>query len=382
MAVDLATLVAAIALWALIQGGIFLVRWNRLRDGEELLWFGAGFVAVGVGAGLMGARYFGLPYLLTNVAANILLLTGTSLFIQGTRAVDGLRPVPLLIVAPGALWAIASMSGSFRADPHMAVRLYSVLSVTLVGVAGAQLIRGGTTLWGRRIRLGLWAFVATAMIIRIVHVDEMIPGLRDRYAATTWHVIFLSMSAASIVSIGYINLALSESIERLGAFTRALEHSLSTLTARGRLPPQALPQERAFLWSLRIDRLLFERAPVGEFGDVDIRDIAQGIVACCPGIVALRRVGADRLIWWTAAGAGDAAGQLHKLTETLACIAARPTFPGIPMSCGVAPVSGNDLADAATADRRARIIRVGAQPWRTAPDGGSPVGQPERDPVL
>lgn len=365
MAVDLATLVAAIALWSLIQGGIFLVRWNGLPDGQELFWFGAGFVTVGVGAGFMGARYFGFPFLLTNVAANILLLTGTSLFIQGARAVDGMRPVPLLLAGPGVIWAIASMFASFRADPHMATRLYSLLSLTLVGIVGAQLIRGGLTLWGRRIRLGLWVFVASAMLIRIVHVDEMIPGLQDRYAATTWHVIFLSMSAASIVSIGYINLALSESIGRIGAFTRALEHNLSVLTARGRQSPEGEAREAAFLWSLRIDRLLFERASAGEFGEAEIQAIAQAIAVCCPGTVALRRVGADRLVWWTTAGAGNEADKLRALTGMLAAIAARPTFPAIPMSCGVAPVSGYDLADAAAADRRALGIGVGGLGWRT-----------------
>jgi len=361
MTVDLATLVAAIALWSLVQGGIFLVRWNRLPDGRELFWFGAGFISVGVGAGLLGARYFGFPYVLTNTAANILLLTGTSLFIQGTRAVDGLKPVPLLLVAPGLIWAIASMSESFRADTHIAVRLYSLLSATLAGVAGAQLICGGLALWGRRIRLGLWCFVAAAMLIRIVHADDMVPGLRDRYAATTWHVIFLSMSAASIVSIGYVNLALSESLGRLGAFTRALARDVSVLAEKG-----LSPHERAFVWSLRIDRLLFESASTGEFCDADVQDMARAIGACCPGIVALRRVGADRFVWWTRDGTGGEADQLRRLAGALASVAARPTFPGIPMSCGVAPASGNDLADAATADRRALVIRADAPSWRTA----------------
>lgn len=355
----MATLFAALSLAAIIQGSLILARWNRSPESTDLLWSGAGNVLVGVGAGLFGARYFDAPYLVASILANAGLLTGMALLVQGVRAADGFKPVWMTLAMPALIWSAACLSERFRNDREMAIWLFFMLSFWMAATASVHLVRGGLLLAGRRLWLGLWIFIALAVAVRAIDTGNTLPAMVDRYASSGWYAIYLCMCAAAAMGIGYINLALSDSLPHLCAFLDNLQRELpATPKALDTAGPGAGNASGHVLWSLRLDRLFMGRKLQRPFEASDIADIRSVILTWCPHIVAVRRAGVDRLIWLDRGNPEQVASRAQGMATALGRIAGRPTFPAIALSFGAAPVGHGDLlAVAATADRHAVRIR-------------------------
>lgn len=351
---DLAIFSVAITLWSLVQGIILVLRWRRVPESRDLLWTGVGSIVVAVGSVLYGARYFGWPYWLYAVAANVTILSGLAILIQGVRATDGFRPNPFLLVLPGVIWIVASLSESFRNTPVVAVTLFGMIAVVWAGLGVWHLARGGLQLPGRRLLLGLWVVVVVAMAVRVIGAGAMTPGLSDRHAASIWPVIFLSMSAVVMVAIGYVNLALSDRLPRIMPLVRSLRGGLEAQLLRSSTGAQEGID--TLLWSLRIDRLVPGPLPA-DFRVADIQAIEKAIVDCSPPILEVDSSGPDRLVWRTLHSGKGAQHHLQLLLNSIYNVASRPGFPRIAMSCGVTACDSNDgAALAARADREAVLI--------------------------
>ncbi len=349
-------MLAAISLWGLIQGGMLLFRWNRSPESRDLWWSGAGILVVGLGAGLSGARYFGASFFTTVVAANVAMITGIAFMAQAVRAADGKAPAWLEVVLPGGIWCLACLFEHFRQDPQLRLVLFSLLCSAPAILACYSLIRGGLRLTGRKILLSLWIFIVISASIRGIDTGRVWVGLENRYAASAWHVIYFIMVAASVVSVGYINLALSDALPRLGVFMDQLQARMS----HGRLTADAgSPGAERVIWSLRLDRLFIGRALVQNFTGRDVDDLARALIMANPDLVTIRRAGVDRLIWVTRQDSRSATRQFQTIREALGGIVARASFPRLTMSFGVAPLAGeNILLAAAAADRNA--VRIAA----------------------
>ena len=351
---DLAIMLAAISLWGLIQGGMLIYRWNRTPESRDLWWSGIGILIVGFGAGLSGARYFDASFFTTIVAANVAMITGIACMAQAVRAADGKSPAWLEIILPGAVWSLACMSEHFQQSAQQRLVLFSLLCAAPAVLASYSLIRGGLALTGRKVWLTLWIFIVISTLVRGIDTPRVLEGLENRYAASAWHVIYFIMVAASVVGVGYVNLALSDALPRLSTFMDRLQARMS----RGRPASGGHPPAAGALWSLRLDRLFMGRALVQEFIAQDIDDLAQALTAAGPGLVEVRRAGVDRLIWVTGQDGGSATQHYQTILDTLTGIAARPTFPRLAMSFGFTALSGSDLLQAAAAaDRNAVRIR-------------------------
>lgn len=352
---DIATLFAALALAALIQGSLLLSRYNRSPESPDLLWSGLGNILVGIGAGLFGARYFGMHYLIYSYFANMCLLTGIAFLVQGVRASDGFGPSWVQLAGPGLIWTAATSLDRFRYSFESAIWLFFLLSFWLAACASTHLWRGGLLLAGRRLWLCLWAFIAVAMALRVVDASNTLPGLTDRYSASLWHVTFLTLCAASAMGVGYINLALSDNLPGLSGFLDWLERGLkSDIKAPNEGQHGCASGPADTVWSLRVDRLFMGRALQHPFNVSDITSIAAEIARLCPDIAAIRRAGIDRLVWVERECSDGQPVTAEVMAEALSAVTSRPGFPAITLSIGAAPARGGDiLRAAARADRMA-----------------------------
>lgn len=274
---------------------------------------------------------------------------------QAVRAADGKSPAWLEIILPGAIWCLACMSEHFRQSAGQRLVLFSVLCAAPAVLASYSLIRGGLALLGRKVWLTLWIFIVISTLVRAVDTVRVLEGLENRYAASAWHVIYFIMVAASVVGVGYVNLALSDALPRLCAFMDQLQARVSPAHPAMTQNPLA----GGALWSLRLDRLFMGRALVQEFIAQDVDDLARVLAASGPEPVEVRRAGVDRLVWITRQDSGSAAQHFQATLDALGQIAARPTFPRLAMSFGFTALTGTDLLrSAAAADRNAVRIRA------------------------
>lgn len=351
-------MLAAISLWGLIQGGMLLYRWNRAQESRDLWWSGIGVITVAFGAGLSGARYFGASFFTVIVLANVAMMTGIAFMAQAVRAADGKPASWGEALTPGALWCLACLFEPFRQNPHLRLMLFSALCAAPAVLASYSLIRGGLTLAGRKVWLTLWIFIVISTSIRGIDTSRVLMGLENRFAASAWHVIYFIMVAASIVGVGYINMALSDALPRLIQFMDRLQARVSRNSPR----PSAREQTAGrTIWSLRLDRLFMGRALIQDFTQRDVDDLAQALMMASPHAIDIRRAGVDRLIWVTRQDSCSETEQFQAIHEALGKIASRDSFPRLTMSFGAAPFKGADiLLAAAAADRNAVRIRATA----------------------
>lgn len=334
---------------------MLILRWGQCNESHDLVWTGVGIMLVGLGAGLVGGRYFGASYFMSVALANTFVLTGIAFLVQGVRAADGMALHPWILAIPALVWNAASMNEAFRDDLGARLWLFGSMSGVMSIAASLHLYRGGLALPGRKVSFALWVFVTIALCMRMIDASGMLPGLESRYAASILHVAYLSMCAAAIVGLGYVNLALSDALPRLGNFTARLQQAMGGFR---RLPPRTAATENQFIWSLRLDRLFMARALVQDFSDRDIENLAGALTLASPGPTALQRTGADRLIWISCCAEDHAKRQFAEAVRAISALSGRRTFPRLGLSLGVAPFTGGDLAAAAAAaDRNAVFIR-------------------------
>ncbi|MFC3637932.1 hypothetical protein ACFONL_11210 [Camelimonas fluminis] len=356
---DIAVLTAVVAIWSLIQGAVLLSRWNSFPDAPDLWWSGVGIVLVGLGSGLFAARYFGLSYILASFFANMIVLTGLSFMVQGVRSFDGFAARPILLVGPALLWALASSSPAFRASHFAGLWLFCPLAVALSSIPIIQLARGGLQLRAHRMLLGLWMLIAGAMASKIIDAPSVVPGLVDRFAFSAWHLVFLILSVIAVAALGYVNLALANSLETVDAIARALESRLGALCGPTRKLQTGPICEPQFIWSLRLDRLVVSQGPRNNLIDSVIDEIASAISDECPGIIHIQRLGFDRIIWITTLRTENYVGKLSALVAHINAIILDPKFPCMNLTCGATRLRNDDLPGAAaSADLHAALLRA------------------------
>lgn len=365
---DIAALFAALALCALIQGAMLLLRWQKINQAPELGLAALANVAIGIGAALFGSRYYGGPYITSIGLANALLLSGLALHLQSIRRGDGLKPLYWQVFFAGGIWIAAAATPIFAASPVLRVGLYSLVSTSIAAAAALHLGRNGLRLRSRQLWFVFWTISAICMASRLLDIHAVIQGVSSGLFASTSYAIHLILACAATMGLGYIHLALSDGLPRIDRFMQALERRL--MSDYPHTLDQHAPARSARLWTLRIDRLSAGRHMHGDVATDDIDRIAAAITSVTPNCRRVWRAGVDRLVW-VGSGAGDPGGDaaaINQLATRLGAVAATsPTFPKIAMSCGACTgLMGDVTAAIAAAERNAVLIAQSQTPFKVS----------------
>jgi len=174
---------------SLLLGLLLLYNWWLHRDAPALGWWGAGFLLVGAGLGLLAARG-AMHDLLSIMAANAVLFLGTAFWWTGARVFDGRKPHLALMGTGSVLWIVLYFIPAF----YEAINTRVIVASSILGIytllTAFELWRGrAVPLLARLPAVALLTFHGALFFVRIAFtllapLDEGLPG-----AGGGWFVV-------------------------------------------------------------------------------------------------------------------------------------------------------------------------------------------------
>lgn len=189
MTIEINTLFHVSVTVSALLGILLLYHWRTIPGVPALGWWGAGFLLVSIGLGLLAARG-AVHHVLSIAVANAVIFLGAAFFWTGARVFDGRRPYLAGLIVGSLVWSILCAIPTF----YGSINARTLVASTTLGIytllAAYELWRGrAVPLLTRWVTIALLTFHGALFFVRdalvlLAPLDEGLPG-----ASSVWFVV-------------------------------------------------------------------------------------------------------------------------------------------------------------------------------------------------